>query len=223
MKRENDEQLTPSRPRRLIGSAPSAFFEAGDAVLAPQGVILHPTDYSESSRQAFEFACRLALDRGSRLIVMHAAEPVRGSSLGMAPLPLLPKGYWGAWESRLRLLRSADPNVRIEHRLEEGDVAAAILRVAREASCNLIVMGGSERTWLGRLLTGSVTREVECKAPCPVLALKTRRSGDVLATVRGARPERGASLRAVDRPNQAGLGFELPAHWPGKRPRTNRR
>jgi hypothetical protein len=37
MKRENDEQLTPSRPRRLIGSAPSGFFEAGDAVLAPKG------------------------------------------------------------------------------------------------------------------------------------------------------------------------------------------
>jgi nucleotide-binding universal stress UspA family protein len=155
-------------------------------------VILHPTDYSESSRQAFEYACHLARDRGSRLIVVHVAEPVRGSSLGMAPLPPLPKGYRGAWESRLRLLRPADPNVRIEHRLEEGDVAAAILRVAREAPCDLIVMSGSERTWLGRILTGSVTREVERKAPCPVLSMKTQRSGDVIATVRGALPERGA-------------------------------
>ena len=209
MKRENDKQLSRSRSQQLIGLAPAASFEAGDAVLAPQGVILHPTDFSESSRQAFEFACRLALDRGSRLIVMHVAEPVRVSSLGMAPLPPLPKGYRGAWESRLRLLRPADPNVRIEHRLEEGDVAAAILRVAREAPCDLIVMSGSERTWLGRLLTGSVTREVVRKAPCPVLTLKAQRSGDVIATVRGALPERRATLPSMDFSQHACRGFEM--------------
>jgi nucleotide-binding universal stress UspA family protein len=209
MKRENDKQLSRSRSQQLIGLARAASFEAGDAVLAPQGVILHPTDFSESSRQAFEFACRLALDRGSRLIVMHVAEPVRVSSLGMAPLPPLPKGYRGAWESRLRLLRPADPNVRIEHRLEEGDVAGAILRVAREAPCDLIVMSGSERTWLVRLLTGSVTREVERKAPCPVLTLKAQRSGDVIATVRGALPEGEATLPPTDVSHRAWRGFEL--------------
>lgn len=200
MKRENDEQLTPFLPRQLVGFAPPASFVAGDPGRAPRGVILHPTDYSESSRQAFELACRLALDRGNRLIVMHVAEPVRVSSLGMVPLPPLPKGYRGAWESRLRLLRPADPNVRVEHRLEEGDVVAAILRVARETPCDLIVMSGSERTWLGRLLTGSVTREVERKAHCPVLALKTQRSGDVIATVTGGLPERGRIRRPTDFP-----------------------
>ena len=69
------------------------------------GVILHPTDYSEHARQAFNLACRIARSRGDRLIVMHVAEPVRNSSLGMVPVPPLPKGYRGAWESRLRLIR----------------------------------------------------------------------------------------------------------------------
>jgi hypothetical protein len=106
--------------------------------------------------------------------VMHVAEPVRISSFGMAPVPPLPKGYRGAWESRLRLLQSEDPNVRVEHRLEEGDVGAAILRVARETQCDLIVMASSERTWLGRLWYGSVTNEVESKAPCPVFRVGTQ-------------------------------------------------
>src|SRR5919199_2641512 len=93
---------------------------------ARAGVILHPTDSSEPSRQAFELACRLARDRGSRLIALHVAAPPAASWLGMAPAPPLPKGYRGAWESRLRLLWPRDPNVRVEHRLEEGDVADAI-------------------------------------------------------------------------------------------------
>jgi nucleotide-binding universal stress UspA family protein len=59
----------------------------------------------------------------------------------MAPMPPLPRGYRGAWESRLRQLQPHDPHVRVEHRLEEGDVADAILRVAREVPADLIVMG----------------------------------------------------------------------------------
>jgi universal stress protein A len=214
MKRENDKQPIRARPRQLIELATPASFAAGDAVRAPRRVILHPTDYSEISRQAFELACRLALDRGSRLLVMHVAEPVRVSSLGMAPLPPLPKGYRGAWESRLRLLRPADPNVQVEHRLEEGDVAAAILRVACEAPCDLIVMGSRERTWLGRLLTSSVAEEVGRKAPCPVLTLKSERPGEVIETVRRDSKGKdaaklGAILHATDFSQPARYGFEL--------------
>jgi nucleotide-binding universal stress UspA family protein len=75
-------------------------------------------------------------------------------------------------------MQPRDPTVPVEHRLEEGDVAAAILRVAREAQSDYIVMAGRERTGLGRLLAGSVTEEVERQAPCPVLRLSAQRSGD---------------------------------------------
>ncbi|MCI0464261.1 MAG: universal stress protein [Gemmataceae bacterium] len=172
MKRENDKQLTRARPRQLAEFAPRASYAAGIAGRLPRRVILHPTDHSETSRQAFELACRIARDCGGRLVVLHVAEPVRISSLGMAPVPPLPKGYRGAWESRLRLLRPRDPTVPVEHRLEEGDVAAAILRVAREVPCDLIVMSGRERTWLGRLLVGSVAGVVRRDARCPVVTVQ---------------------------------------------------
>ncbi|HEY1273168.1 MAG TPA: universal stress protein [Terriglobales bacterium] len=136
-----------------------------------RGVILHPTDYSEPARQAFDLACRIARNRGDRLIVMNVAEPVRSSSLGMAPAPPLPKGYRGAWESRLHRVRPLDASVQVEHRLEEGDVATAIVRVAREVPCDLIVMSGRQGAWLRGRFRGSITAEVERNSPCPVLRL----------------------------------------------------
>src|SRR5579885_3167943 len=101
MKRENGNQRTRSRPRQSAEFATQRSRAAGHVGRLARGAILHPTDYSETSRQAFELACRMARERGSHLVVMHVAEPVQVSSLGMAPLPPLPRGYRGAWESRL--------------------------------------------------------------------------------------------------------------------------
>jgi nucleotide-binding universal stress UspA family protein len=177
MRRENQQLFGLFRPERHSASAPKPNLRAGRPSYPARGTILHPTDFSDASRRAFELTCRIAREQDSRLLLLHVAEPVYVSSLGMAPQPPLPKGYRGAWESRLRLMRPRDPSVRVEYRLEEGDVAAAILRVAREEQSGLIVMSGRERTRLGRLLAGSVTEVVEREAPCPVLRLYARRAG----------------------------------------------
>jgi nucleotide-binding universal stress UspA family protein len=63
-------------------------------------------------------------------------------------------------------MKPRDPAVQIEYRLEEGDVADAILRVAHEVKADLIVMAGRERAWVWRLLTESVSEKVERLAPC---------------------------------------------------------
>lgn len=173
-----------------------------------RGVILHPTDYSEHARQAFDLACRIARSCGDRLIVMHVAEPVRSSSLGMAPVPPLPKGYRGAWESRLRLVRPHDASLPVEHRLEEGDVANAIVRVAREVPCDLIVMSGRQRTWLRERFHSSITAEVERSSPCPVLRLHPRRQVDVAENAsRDSRYK--AILHPTDFLQPARLSFDL--------------
>jgi nucleotide-binding universal stress UspA family protein len=59
-----------------------------------------------------------------------------------------------------------------ERRLEEGDPATEICRVANEAGCELIAIGTHGRTGLGRLLMGSVAEQVVRRAPCPVLTVK---------------------------------------------------
>jgi nucleotide-binding universal stress UspA family protein len=104
--------------------------------------------------------------------------------------------------------------VRVEHRLEEGDVADAILRVAHEAPCDLIVMGSREATWPGRLLARGVAEEVGRKAPCPVLTVTTPRPGDA-GGLAGSGPgegdvlQGGAILHPTDFSQAARFGFEV--------------
>ncbi len=214
MKRETEKRVCVSRLGQLGELAPRAYQPAGNRTLPTRGTILHPTDYTERSCQAFELACRIAREQGSRLLVLHVPEPIYVSSLGMAPLPPLPKGYRGAWESRLRLMRPRDPNVRVEYRLEEGDVAAAILRVAREERSGLIVMGGRERTRLGRLLAGSVSEAAERNAPCPVLRLHVQRAESAVRATRddpwgSAAIQTKAVLHPTDFSQPARQGFEV--------------
>ena len=50
--------------------------------------------------------------------------------------------------------------------------SAEIIRYARDAETDLIVMGTHGRTGFGRLLIGSVAEHVVRHAPCPVLTIK---------------------------------------------------
>jgi universal stress protein A len=56
--------------------------------------------------------------------------------------------------------------------LTEGDAATEILRMAREISAEIIVLGTHGRTGLSRLLMGSVAEDVSRKAIRPVLTVK---------------------------------------------------
>jgi len=69
--------------------------------------------------------------------------------------------------------RPSDPQIRVEHRLAEGDPAEEILRLSEAVHCNLVVMGTHGKTGLGRYLTGGVAEAVLRKAVCPVLVVKT--------------------------------------------------
>jgi nucleotide-binding universal stress UspA family protein len=131
--------------------------------MPPIQPILHPTDFSERSGYAFELACSLARDGGARLIVLH-----------VMPVPLVQEKrlYREEMEGELSKVGAPDARVRLERRLEEGDPATEILRVAQETACGLIVMGSHGRTGLDRLLMGSVAEQVARRASCPVLTVK---------------------------------------------------
>jgi nucleotide-binding universal stress UspA family protein len=83
-----------------------------------------------------------------------------------------PEEYYGGVSHALREIEAPDKNVRVEHRLEEGDASKVILEVAQEIHAGLIVMGTHGRTGLARLLVGSVAEKVLRSAPCPVLTVK---------------------------------------------------
>jgi nucleotide-binding universal stress UspA family protein len=136
--------------------------------MLPIRKILHPTDFSGCSDHAFRLACTLARHSNAPLIVLHVSTPFRAFDLAAA----LPPGYSEGLRAQLDHVDARDPQVRIERRLAEGDPATEIVRLAREAGCNLIVLGTHGRTGLSRVLMGSVAEQVVRKAPCPVITVK---------------------------------------------------
>ena len=138
--------------------------------MLPLHTLLHPTDFSEPSDFAFELACALARDYGARLLIVHAVPPplFHGEVVDRREDTGFIEGIRGLLQRR----RPADPEVPVEHVLDDGDPAGVIVHLAQERRCDLIVMGTHGRTGLGRLLLGSVAERVMRTAPCPVLTVR---------------------------------------------------
>jgi nucleotide-binding universal stress UspA family protein len=135
--------------------------------MLPIHTILFPTDFSENAEQVFQLACGLARGCGARIMVLY----VMPAPLGHEQIRAhdYPDEFFGDAENALHKIQAPDHNVRVEHRLEEGNPTQVIIEVAGEVGASLIVMGTHGRTGLRRLVLGSVAEQVLRKAPCPVL------------------------------------------------------
>lgn len=134
--------------------------------------ILHPTDFSQPCEFAWQLACSLARVLSARLVVLHVAQPpvVIYDEHGL--LLEQPSDYRAAAAQRLATVAACDGSIRVERRLETGEVSSAILRIGKEISADLIVMATHGRTGLDRAVIGSVAEDVLRKAACPVLVAK---------------------------------------------------
>jgi nucleotide-binding universal stress UspA family protein len=129
--------------------------------MLPVKTLLHPTDLSEASSHAFDLACQIARDRGARVVVLHVVPPAnRHSTEVVIGNPLA--GF-----------REIAPDVAIETRVEKGDPASTILRMAEEMKCDIIVMGTHGRTGPSHWLAGHVVDEVVQRAACAVLTMRS--------------------------------------------------
>lgn len=130
--------------------------------------ILHPTDFSEQSRNAFQAACALACDHGARLIVLHVVPPPAFHADVVDRR--LDSDYYDALWDALRQNRPTD-GIEVEYRLEEGEPAVEIQRVVDESASDLIVMGTTGRSRFARLFLGSVAETIVRTARCPVITV----------------------------------------------------
>jgi len=134
--------------------------------------ILHPTDFSPSSEEAFQLAEALAGGQKSNLVVLHVVPPDGPSVFaGKARVHIRRDEERERRREALRQLRTSNPRVSVEYRLAEGEVGAEILRAANQSHADVIVMGSRGRTGLERLALGSVADQVMRKAPCPVITV----------------------------------------------------
>ncbi len=146
--------------------------------MLPIRKILHPTDFSDHSRAAFEMACALARDYGAELLILHAnrATPIYAPDGIVVGVPV-EEPY--ELRGRLAQIRPEDSRIKFEHKLVDGDPAEQIVKAA--AGMDLIVLGTHGTTGLARLLMGSVAETVLRNAPCPVLTVRTPARSDAAA------------------------------------------
>jgi nucleotide-binding universal stress UspA family protein len=136
------------------------------------GTILHPTDYSDQSKNALNIACALTRDYGSRLVLLHVAMMPFTDRYEIAS----PESVQKYETEQLNKLELPIHTVRAERRCVVGDPASEILRVAKEIQADMIVLGTHGRTGVKRLLMGSVAEQVLRKAPCMVLTITSQES-----------------------------------------------
>jgi nucleotide-binding universal stress UspA family protein len=133
--------------------------------------ILHPTDFSKQSADAFEVACSLAANYQAPVYILHVASPsavIEGEAVTEAQSA----EYLLEERKKLGGLRSPFPGVTIHHELVQGEPVEEILRAARELPCDFIVMGTHGASALRRLLMGSVAEEVVRHAEQAVIVVK---------------------------------------------------
>ena len=137
--------------------------------------ILLPTDFSETSLAAAEYAVAFARQFSAKLHILHVIEePV-------ATIPLLEtygapskEEYEAAAQAMLDNwpLPDGAEECEVERRLHHGTPFLQILHDARDHGIDLIVMGSHGRGLMAHILLGNVAEKVVRKAPCPVLTVR---------------------------------------------------
>ena len=140
--------------------------------------IVLPTDFSEYSSVATNYACTLASAFDAELHLLHVFEQYTGSTyVPGVPLPqatseteelkqhvaeLLANMLDADWEAGHRVIRAT----------REGYPFVEIIRYAKEQAIDMIVMGTHGRSGIPHLLMGSVAEKVVRKSQCPVLTVR---------------------------------------------------
>jgi nucleotide-binding universal stress UspA family protein len=143
--------------------------------------ILVGTDGSETAETAVRRAIELAAGLHARLHIVSAYEPVSEPRLRGEAAPAREEKQWAtnvhdevvALLERARTEAASGGVAEVETFARVGDAADAIVDVAEEQRCDLIVVGNKGMTGAKRFLLGSVPNKVSHHAPCSVLIIRT--------------------------------------------------
>lgn len=137
--------------------------------------VLVPTDFSDFSSAALNYAASLASSYGAALRLLHVITPFPI----VAPLSDVP-GNTQLYDSQRAQCYKAltaeaatirHPGVEVDVELRDGNPVRETLTAATEWGADLIVVGTHGRGGMERLVLGSVAEKLLRKAPCAVLAV----------------------------------------------------
>jgi nucleotide-binding universal stress UspA family protein len=141
--------------------------------------ILVPVDFSDCSLDALAYAAVVAQQAKASVMLLHVLEPVSyGLDFDLGHFRSR-EDVRESWTKRLEELASSyrRPQMPVEFRLRGGFPADSILDSAQTLSCDLIVMGTHGRRGISHTISGSVAEAVLRKARCPVIAVRSPKSG----------------------------------------------
>lgn len=140
---------------------------------SPYKTILCPTDLSAAGNNAVGYAKRLARAADAKLIVMSAVEWPLGAAATSGPVANLQEELEADTRKALdRLLPRPGADRPVAKAIVAlGKPSAAIIKLARARSADLIVMGVSGRGALDVALLGSTTHHVIRHGEWPVLTV----------------------------------------------------
>lgn len=143
--------------------------------------ILVGTDGSETAHTALVRAIEMAAALRARLGIVSAFEAVSDPRLRGEQV-VAPKDVQWAMNPHQEVLTLLDEARieavgggvdEVETFARQGDAADAIIDIAEELRCDLIVVGNKGMTGAKRFLLGSVPNKVSHHAPCSVLIVRT--------------------------------------------------
>lgn len=152
--------------------------------------ILYATDLSPHSPRVFRHAMSLAQQYGSKIIIVHAMEPLSPFAKSMVDLYVSKeqneKLHAEAMEKMQDIIRErlelfckdelcTDPEGRDrvkEILILEGRPSEVILREAARLKPDLIVLGSHGHTAVGEILLGTTAHRVMQRSPVPVLLVR---------------------------------------------------
>jgi len=140
--------------------------------------ILATTDFSPSSLNAVHYACKLALDTNSKLILLHATYiPVVSDSffdMGYT-LEALEKTDREQMQTLNEKLKAKfGPELKLEKQVKIGFAGELIQNMVNDGQVSLVVMGIGHMDKFSEVVFGSTSTTVAGKVSCPVLIIPAK-------------------------------------------------
>jgi len=144
--------------------------------------ILVPTDGSELSNQAIEYAAALAKAVNSKLTALTVMPPIYGSIWGSSYIPATKIEEYEhevteLAEQYLGVAKQAAAAVKVPCKVIRAEGAhphQAIIEVAKEQGCDLIVMASHGRRGVAAIVLGSETMKVLTQSKIPILVVRPK-------------------------------------------------
>ncbi|CAN5216131.1 hypothetical protein BH11MYX1_BH11MYX1_43890 [soil metagenome] len=144
-----------------------------DPVSLPKNILV-PTDFSEHSTRALDYAVELACKLDATIHVLN----VMGLQFAEYPIAITAAMVDDLMDINRKTVADLIAARATTHAsfapptFEVGDVRVAIEKSVRDLGIDLIVMGTHGRTGVKRLVLGSVAEAVARSVACPVLLIR---------------------------------------------------